>query len=121
MHIRFEIEGSNVAFKCKTVDSYTGFAHVVEMVVWGKDIYERRSTRVNYYNRTWEAWIYQTACKNVVAKRLNAIESDLKSELKIQNGWARMTPKRDEVLKKVIAEDSLHQFYLKLYRELEKR
>lgn len=120
MRISFEIENTNVEFICESVDTRSGFAHVAEMYI-GNDMYPYGKGRVNYYNRTWECWRYQTVCRRIVAEMLEGIEASLKSELKNDNEWQKMTPKRKEVLADVIANDERHQFYLELYRKLGER
>lgn len=120
MRIKFEIENTNVEFICETVDTRSGFAHVAEMYI-GNDMYPYGKGRVNYYNRTWECWRYQTVCRRIVAEMLEGIEARLKSDLKIENGWSRMTAERNKVLEEVVLGDSDYKFYLQLYRELSNR
>ena len=62
-------------FICESVDTRSGFAHIAEMYI-GNDMYPYGRGRVNYYNRTWECWRYQTVCKSIVAEMLAGIEFD---------------------------------------------
>lgn len=64
--------GKNLILWCGSVDTTTGFGHVVYLG-HNDSIYFEKSNRVakiNYYNRTWEEYDYQTALYKAIKKLL---------------------------------------------------
>lgn len=61
----FIVNGEKISFFCNTTNTKNGFCHHVYVVGGGKD-YEH--TRVSYYNRTWEAFEYETALYRAIDK-----------------------------------------------------
>lgn len=64
--------GRKIILWCGSVDTTTGFGHIVYQG-WDDSINFEKSNRVakiNYYNRTWEAYDYQTALYKAIKKLL---------------------------------------------------
>lgn len=63
--------GSVFEFVCDFSKTRNGFAHVVNIIKNGCDL---GRVKVNYLNRTWESWNFQTACLRAVDKYLRGDE-----------------------------------------------
>lgn len=66
----FTVNGSPVAIYCNTTDVSTGFLHHAYLCGFGRDF---EHSRIKYYNRTWEAFEYESVLKAAAAK-LNKAE-----------------------------------------------
>lgn len=91
--IRFEAEGVRVNFACYTRGNRSGFVHEVTMYEEGRG-YATASESVQYYNRTWEEYTYQSVMGSIVygleRRELERIRRVWMSE----RGYERMTAKR---------------------------
>lgn len=55
----------NLSVACETYSNSRGWGHIVKALWNGREVAERR---VKYYNRTWEAYQYQSALQMLVDK-----------------------------------------------------
>lgn len=61
----FIVNGTPVAIYCNTTHVPTGFVHHAYLCGLGRDF---EHSRVKYYNRTWEAYDYESVLKAAAAK-----------------------------------------------------
>ena len=74
----FIVNGEKISFFCNTTNTKNGFCHHVYVIGGGKD-YEH--TRVSYYNRTWEAFEYETALYRAIDKFTKSLREPLRLEV----------------------------------------
>ena len=74
----FSVNGEEIRFYCDTTNTKNGFCHHVFADGGGKD-YEH--TRVSYYNRTWEAFEYETALYHAIDKFTKSLREPLRLEV----------------------------------------
>jgi|GEM_PF-1327155 len=74
----FMINGVPVAIYCNTTDVPTGFLHHAYLCGFGREF---EHSRVKYYNRTWEAYDYETVLKAAAAKLKKADRESLLLEI----------------------------------------
>lgn len=74
----FMINGVPVAIYCNTTDVPTGFLHHAYLCGFGRAF---EHSRVKYYNRTWEAFDYETVLKAAAAKLKKADRESLLLEI----------------------------------------
>lgn len=74
----FSVNGEEIRFYCDITNTKNGFCHHVFAYGGGKD-YEH--TRVSYYNRTWEAFEYETALYRAIDKFTKSLREPLRLEV----------------------------------------
>lgn len=74
----FSVNGEEIRFYCDITNTKNGFCHHVFADGGGKD-YEH--TRVSYYNRTWEAFEYETALYRAIDKFTKSLREPLRLEV----------------------------------------
>ena len=74
----FVVNGEHVYFTCDTTNTKNGFCHHVFASGGGK--YNEHS-RVSYYNRTWEAFEYETALYHAIEKFPKSMREPLRLEV----------------------------------------
>ena len=67
-----------VSFYCDTTYTRNGFVHHVH--VWGFDKKGEHS-RVIYWNRTWETFVYESALKHAISKFPKRLQADLRRQV----------------------------------------
>lgn len=90
-----------------------GFYHRSVLLRNGNEI---MTNKVNYLNRTWECYRYQTAMRGCVSQLKANRAEKLKNEYKTVNMISRMTAKRQAEFETILNNDSLY----KEYEEIEK-
>ena len=89
-----------------------GFAHITELHHGGRCISE---AKVNYLNRTWESYTYQTSMMQAVENAIAQREYDLIEEFKSSKGITRTTKAQKEL---ACNGDARLELLNKLYKEL---
>ena len=84
-------DNGNYEFVCESVGTRSGFAHNVTMFRNG---YELLKHRVNYLNRTWECWQFQTAIRGAINTLEEREKERAKAMYKSVNNISRLTAKR---------------------------
>ena len=112
---KFNIDGIEVTFVNKSYDTRSGFKHVTNMFT---NDYGEGTNTCYYYNRTWECYRYQTVMCGCVRNLIEIRIENLKSNFKFENGYLKMTAKRNEEFEKYIANDAKLKFYNKLLDKL---
>lgn len=112
---RFEVNGATYIAHCDTVSTRSGFAHVVKLY---KNDYPIMNNRVNYLNRTWECYQYQTAIMGCFYELKNQLLDRLKRDFMDSKEYKKMTPKRREEFELYIADNELLNEYAMALEEL---
>lgn len=77
--------------------NYNGFRHIATLI-FGTS--ERAKTNIQYYNRTWETFTYQSIINKIINQELESIEQLQKRIYKESNNIKRLTKEKEkEVLK----------------------
>lgn len=95
MYTTHVINGHNYLIHSRSVNSRTGFAHVSTLVRDGNEI---ETKRVNYYNRTWESYQYQTSMRLVVEAAMRREVDSLIAHYKRESGIKRLSAAKKEEL-----------------------
>lgn len=95
MYNTFKINNHEYLIHSRTANSRTGFAHVSTLVRDGQEI---ETKRVNYYNRTWESYQYQTSMRIVVEAAMKAELDSLIAHYKRESGIRRLSAAKKEEL-----------------------
>lgn len=74
----------------------SGFAHETELRVNCLYFYNK----VNYYNRTWECYTFQTSMRGALALYQSHVEERIKQDLLYKEGKKRLTPALKKMLEK---------------------
>ncbi len=120
---KITVNGKDYMFVNESGNTRNGFYHKSTLFVtnpYGDNSlsYEKGSNKVNYLNRTWECYRYQTAMKGLVRKLIdNRTEKSL-HDFKIEKGYSKMTDKRRAEFEKAIEKDNLLLEYTELYSKL---
>lgn len=77
----------------------SGFYHESILIHYGHEI-ER--AKVNYINRTWECYTFQTSMQEVVNKKIATIKDVIIEQYKNENGIARLTKKHKSNVEEII-------------------
>ena len=112
---KFDIDNKHIEFINQSMSTRNGFKHVTTMFIDGC---EYGTNTVHYLNRTWECYPYQTCMRGCVRELLENRIENLKSNFKLENGYLKMTAKRNEEFEKYIANDSICKFYNELLKKI---
>lgn len=93
----------------------TGFRHETTLFI---DDFEITSARVNYINRTWENYQYQTCMQRAVEILIENRLKRLRQNFMTENNYCKMTKKRFDVFKTIFDKDSKIIEYKELYEAL---
>lgn len=107
----YTVDGRDFTFYCESHNTRNGFAHTCEVF---EDNYKIGGAKINYLNRTWESYRYQSAMCNALESRIDGIKYHLKNDFMNKNGYAKMTSKRKEEFEKIVNEDK----DIKVYNDL---
>ena len=91
--IRFQVEGRLVYFSCYVRDNRSGFVHEASMYEEGR-AYATAATSVQYYNRTWEEYAFQSAIGSIVDDLERRERERIRRVWMGERGYERMTAKR---------------------------
>lgn len=101
--IEFEVGGHAIKFQCDARKNGMGFIHRATMFVDG---IECNKGSVQYYNRTWESWCYQSVCLQRCSAVIESRTAQLKSEYRREHGLSAVRGAHKEELQKIIDADS---------------
>lgn len=91
--INYNVDGHEARFECSTRDNRSGFVHEATLFIDGDRI---GSASIQYYNRTWERFTYQSVMFDVVDTALEADRSAALEAWKAARGYKRLTKQRAE-------------------------
>lgn len=89
-------------FICNSRSTRHGFAHDCELYIDGHRI---RKAHCYYLNRTWERFTYESVILKVLNFEIDERIDYLTGKFKYENGYVRMTEKREELLQPVLKQD----------------
>jgi hypothetical protein len=95
MYNNYKINNHDYLIHSRSANSRTGFAHISTLV---RDGIEIATKRVNYYNRTWESYQYQTSMILVVEQAMDAEMKSLIDHYKRESGIKRLSAAKKEEL-----------------------
>lgn len=89
------INGNEYIFYNHSRGNYSGFVHESELVrnytVIGRN-------KIQYYNRTWERYTYQSVMKGLVHDLMEDFMEEYKTEWKNSHGIKRLTKQKNEAM-----------------------
>lgn len=89
--ININTNNCNFDFICDAKANRSGFYHKVDLFI--NNVYEG-AAKIQYYNRTWEWYDYQTACLNALGKVIKEYVTRNIAAFKELYGYKKMTQKR---------------------------
>ena len=92
---RKTINGNEYMFVNRFRGNRSGFVHETELFKNSRSI---GSNRIQYYNRTWECYTYQTVMKGCIRELMEAIENDHEMTWKHEHGIKRLTKEKRKVM-----------------------
>lgn len=108
------INGVTFTFVCESWRTRTSWGH--EVTLYKNNTFKVASTKIRYYNRTWESYLYQSAIKNVIIDAITEIEAAAKKAFLFLHGYKVMTKKREADFLKYLAKDSEYNTYNELLK-----
>lgn len=91
------IKYKDITIILESKSNYYGFKHLATLI-YGYS--KRAKTSIQYYNRTWEVFTYQTIINKIINIELESIEQTQKDLYKESNNIKRLTKEKEkEVLK----------------------
>lgn len=109
-----EINGIKFTFVCESWKTRNSWGHKVTL--YKNDTFKIGCTKIRYYNRTWECYLYQSAIKNVIYDILEKILAAAKVAFKALHNYKVMTKKRAVEFSEYLTKDPAYKMYEKLYR-----
>ena len=117
MNITKNINGNEYSFINHSRSNRSGFVHETKLYKNNSLIAENK---VQYYNRTWEVYTYQTVMKGAVYALMDAEFEAFKADYKIQHDIKRLTKAKEAEMMHELAENKpalyadLQELYLTL-------
>jgi len=103
-------------FVNETQGTRDGFCHISRLM--NANGYEVAKGRVNYLNRTWESYRYQTSMREATDKAYQERADFLKFLFKQTKGISRITKRYEDEWTKFLNEDETLKSYIKLLAEI---
>ena len=113
--IKKNVGNAEFTFVLNSRSNRSGFVHECELFCGYKKIAQDKA---QYYNRTWEAYRYQTVMLCAVNKAIQAAKADIIDEQKRINGWRQLSKSRKEAVKKIIDENDGIKVLRELYEQV---
>lgn len=115
-----DIKGlENYFFTCECKGNYNGFKHIVTMYN-NNNVYFEHKTSVQYYNRTWERYEFETALNKCINEVTSELIEQIKNNIKRQYNIKRFTKKYDAILNDRLNDCKLFNDYVKIKNEINK-
>ena len=109
-----EINGVKFTLVCETWNTRNSWGH--EVTLYKNDTFKVGRTKIRYYNRTWESYLYQSAIKNVIMDVLENIKTAAKKEFLTLHNYKVLTKKRAAAFLEFLNKDNTYNMYNELYR-----
>lgn len=106
----------NYTFLNYTTYNYYGFKEHSELFY---NNYCLNSESIQYYNRSWQVYEYQSSMKKCINELIISLENDLKKEFKSINNIKRLTQKQQKELNKYYNNSKVLKEYKKIYKLLD--
>ena len=86
------VNGANFSFVCEGWSNSRAWGHLVILMDGsGREV---SRCKIRYYNRTWEAWRFQSACRGAVDSLIENRRREAVREYKDRTGAKRLTQDR---------------------------
>lgn len=109
-----EINGVKFTLVCESWSDRNSWGH--EVLFYRNDTIKIGRAKIQYYNRTWESYQYQSAIKNVIWQAIEKIKEAAKETFKELHQYKVMTKKRAAEFIEYLAKDQEYNLYNELYR-----
>lgn len=109
-----EINGVKFTLVCESWSTRDSWGHKVTL--YKNDTVKIGSYKVRYYNKTWEAYQYQSTIKGIIYNAIEAIKTALKDTFKNVRGYKIITAKRAKEFAAYLKENTEYNTYNELYR-----
>lgn len=117
--IKIAVDDNEYTFVNETESTRSGFCHKSTLFnQYGSAI---GNNRVNYYNRTWESYRYQTVMRGVVSGLIENRESVLKNDFKAVKGIKSLNNKYKAEYNAIVASDKKIILYKALLEKINNR
>ena len=113
--IKKNVGNAEFTFVLNSRSNRSGFVHECELFCGYKKI---SSSKAQYYNRTWEAYRYQTVMLNAVYHAIDDARADIIDEQKRLNGWNKLTNNRRAYIKKIMDDNDGIKVLRELYEQV---
>ena len=102
------IKYKDITILLDSKSNYYGFKHIARLI---NGYTERAKTSIQYYNRTWETFTYQSVIRRIISEELESIENTQKEIYKESNNIKRLTKEKE---KDVLKECNKIEYYKQL-------
>ena len=109
-YVKKTVNGNEYLFINSFRGNRSGFVHESKLYKNNRLIGENK---IQYYNRTWERYTYQSVMKGIVSTLLDDCENDYKTAWKEEHGIKRLTKE-----KRMVMENDFWKNQPKNYAEL---
>ena len=109
-----EINGVKFTFVCEFWKTRNSWGHKVTL--YKNNTLKVACTKIRYYNRTWESYLYQSAIQNVIIDVITAIKAAVKKAFLTSHNYKVMTKKRAVEFLAYLAKDSEYNTYNELLK-----
>lgn len=106
----------NYTFINYTTYNYYGFKEHSELYY---NDYMLKSESIQYYNRSWQVYEYQSTMRKTINLLIESLENDLKNEFKTINNIKRITKNNIKDLNKYYKTSKTLKEYKKIYKLIE--
>ena len=93
--VRKKINGNEYVFINSFRGNRSGFVHETELY---KNDYNIGWNKVQYYNRTWESYTYQSVMKGLVSALMESHLDEYKNAWKEEHGIKRLTESKRKIM-----------------------
>ncbi len=108
------IDGIKFTLVCETWNTRNSWGH--EVTLYKNNSFEVSRTKIRYYNRSWERYIYQNAILNVIFVAIERIKAAAKIAFKTLHNYKILTKKRAAEFTEFLAKDPDYRLYNELYK-----
>lgn len=92
------IKYKDITIILESKSNYYGFRHIATLVFGNS---QKAKTSIQYYNRTWETYDYQSILIKIINQELESIEQLQKNIYKESNNIKRLTKEKEKEVVKV--------------------
>lgn len=90
------VNGANFSFVCEGWSNSRAWGHLVVLLDGsGREI---SRCKIRYYNRTWESWRFQSACRGAVYNLIREARQEAIQEYKYMTGAKRLTEDKKKAI-----------------------
>ena len=96
-YITKKIGNAEFTFLVNSRSNRSGFVHECVLCLNGNEIAREKT---QYYNRTWEAYRFQSVMLGAVSNALNEVKQRISDDMKQRNGWKLLSEARKNEVRK---------------------